>query len=243
MMANGSTRIAPALAAAAIVAVLASGAGCWNAVDAHCPRCVIVSERAPAMPAVRPDARAVVILVHGAFGFGDEWREVVDTVRARPRTALVAFSWGGPWTRKPSLPAEALRRLIQRAIDDAPPGAEILVIAHSAGGALTSYAAERLRVAPGRRVRILSIAAPEGMNLAPYRPEREVDTPLGFAVGGEQPALGPIAPRVEYTEYVTADAPVRPPPPRPGVRRVYLGARVGHVESVRVAALPIVRAL
>jgi len=239
-MPNGSTRIALALAAASI---LASAAGCWNAVDAHCARCAVVSERAPRLPAVRPDTRAVVILVHGAFGFGDEWREVVDTVRARPRTALVAFSWGGPWTRKPSLAAEALLRITQHAIDDSPPGAEILVIAHSAGGALTSYAGEHLRVPPGRRVRILSIAAPEGMNLAPYAPEREVDTPLGFAVGGEQPPPGPIAHGVEYTEYVTADAPAHPPPPRAGVRRVYLGARVGHVESVRVAALPIVRRL
>jgi pimeloyl-ACP methyl ester carboxylesterase len=237
MMLDGSTRIALALALAA------SAAGCWNAVDAHCPGCAIVSERAPVLPAVRPDTRAVVILVHGAFGFGDEWREVVDAVRARPRTALFAFAWSGPFTRKPSLAAEALRRMVQRAIDESPPRAEILVIAHSAGGALTSYAGERLRVPPGRRVRILSIAAPEGMNLAPYRPAREVDTPLGFAVGGEQPPLGPIAPGVDYVEYLTADAPAHPLPPRAGVRRVYLGARVGHLESVHVAAIPVLRTL
>jgi hypothetical protein len=234
MMLDGSTRIA-------LVLVLAGG--CWNAVDTHCPRCVIVSDRAAAMPAVRPDTRAVVILVHGAFGFGDEWREVVDAVRARPHTALLAFSWGGPWTRKPSLAAEALRRVVQRAVVVAPPGAEILVIAHSAGGALTSYVGERLRVPPRRRVRILSIAAPDGMNLSPYRPEREVDTPLGFAVGGEQAPLGPIAPGIDYVEYLTADSPAHPPPGRAGVRRVYLGARVGHIESVQVAAMPVVRAL
>jgi len=237
MMPDGSTRIALTL-------TLGVGlAGCWNAVDAHCPGCAIVSERAPATPAVQPDTRAIVILVHGAFGFGDEWRPVVEAVRARPRTALLAFAWRGPWTRKPSLAAESLRRLVQRAIDDAPPRAQILVIAHSAGGALTSYAAERLRVPPGRRVRILSIAAPDGMNLSPYRPEREVDTPLGFAVGGEQAPPGPIAPGVDYVEYETADAPAHPAVARSGVRRVYLGARVGHNESVRVAALPVVGAL
>jgi pimeloyl-ACP methyl ester carboxylesterase len=225
------------------LAIAAIAAGCWNAVDTHCVRCAVVSERAPLLPPIAPDTRAVVVLVHGAFGFGDEWREVVDTVRQKKRTALVAFAWGGPWTRKPSLAAEALLRILQRAVDDAPPGAEILVIAHSAGGALTSYAGERLRLPPGRRVRILSIAAPEGMNLSPYRPAREVDTPLGFAVGGEQPPLGPIARGVEYVEYATADPPAHAPRARAGVRRVYLGARVGHVESVRVAALPIVRAL
>lgn len=237
MMLDGSTRIAAALLTALVVA------GCWNAVDSHCPGCAIVAERAPLLPSVRPDTRAVVILVHGAFGFGDEWRGVIDAVRARPKTELMAFSWGGPWTRKPSLAAEALRRLVQRAVDDAPPAAEILVIAHSAGGALASYVGERLRVPDGRRVRILSIAAPEGMNLAPFRPERQVDTPLGIAVGGEQAPLGPIARGVDYVEYVTEDPPRHPPAARPGVRRVYLGRHVGHTASVGVAALPIVRAL
>lgn len=236
-MLDGSTRITLTLGLAL------AAAGCWNAIDAHCPRCAIVSERAPALPPLRPGARALVILVHGAFGFGEEWRPVIDAVLARDKTALMAFSWGGPWTRKPSLAAEALRVLVQRAVDDAPRGAEILVIAHSAGGALASYAAERLRVPRGRRVRILSIAAPEGMNLAPYRPAREVDTPLGFAVGGEQAPPGAIAAGVEFTEYVTADRPRHPAPLRPGARRVYLGRRVGHTESVRVAALPVVRAL
>ena len=245
-MLDGSTRIAGALALAATLAL----GGCWNAVVTHCPECSIVSDRAPFLPPLRPDTRAVVILVHGAFGFGDEWRQVVETVRARPHAELVAFSWSGPWTRKPSLPAEALRRLVQRAVDAAPPRAEILVLAHSAGGALASYVAERLRVPAGRRVRVVSIAAPEGMNLSPYRPEREVDTPLGFAVGGEQSPPRPIAPGVDYVEYVTDDPPPPPPPgspppprARPGVRRVYLGHRVGHTESVGVAALPIVRAL
>jgi hypothetical protein len=243
MMLDGSTRIARALAL-----TIALG-GCWNAVVTHCPQCTIVSDRAPSLPPLRPDTRIVVIIVHGAFGFGDEWRQVVETVRAHPHTELIAFSWSGPWTRKPSLAAEALRRLVQRAVDEAPPRAEILVLAHSAGGALTAYAGERLRVPPARRVRMISIAAPEGMNLSPYRPDRDVDTPLGFAVGGDQPPPRPMAPGVEYVEYVTDDPPPLPlagsPPPRvrPGVRRVYLGHRVGHTESVGVAALPIVRAL
>ncbi|MCU1276795.1 MAG: hypothetical protein JWM53_341 [bacterium] len=240
-MPDGTTRIATTLA----LSVLA--AGCWNAVDTHCRGCAMVSERAPALPPVAPSTRAVVILVHGAFGFGDEWRGVVDAVRARPKTSLVAFAWSGPWTRKPSLAAEALLRIVQRAVDDAPPRAKILVIAHSAGGALTSFVGERLRVPPSttnvRRVTILSIAPPPGMNLAPYRPAREVDTPLGFAIGGEQAPPGPIAPGVDYVEYVTADAPAHLPAARPGVRRVWLGARVGHNESVGLAALPVVRGL
>jgi hypothetical protein len=226
-----------------MLALLCSS-GCWMSVEDHCPRCTIVSERAPSLPALPPSTRALVILVHGAFGFGSEWREVVAHTRARKRVAMLAFAWGGPWTRKPSLAAEALRRLVQEAVDSAPPRAEIVVIAHSAGGALVSYIAERLRVPPNaRRVRIVSIAAPDGMNLAPYRPDTTVDTPLGFAVGGEQPPLGPVAAGVDYVEYATEDPPRRPLPSRAGARRVWLGARVGHLESVPLVALPIVGAL
>lgn len=226
-----------------LLALLASG--CWNDVAAHCRDCRIVSDRAPRPPALAmaPSTRAVVILVHGAFGFGDEWRAVVDSVRARPRVALVAFAWGGPWTRKPTLAAEALRRTVQGAVDDAPPGAEVLVIAHSAGGALTEYVGERLRVPPGRRVRIAAIASAHDVNVAPFTPEREVDTPLGLAVGGTQAPLGPMARGVDYVEYETADAPAQTAALRAGVHRVYLGARVGHNESVGLAALPLVRGL
>ena len=121
-MPDGITRLVRALALAAAVVV----AGCWNAVASHCSGCVIVSERAPALPRIARDSSAVVILVHGAFGFGDEWRGVVDAVRARPKTMMLAFAWSGPWTRKPSLAAEALLAVVQRAIDDAPPQAQLL---------------------------------------------------------------------------------------------------------------------
>jgi pimeloyl-ACP methyl ester carboxylesterase len=212
--------------------------GCWNHVEDHCTGCAIVNERTPRLPPLGPSTRAVVILVHGAFGFGREWEPVVAAARARRDTVLVAFAWSGPWTRRPSLAAQALVGLAQAAVDAAPAEAEVLVIAHSAGGALARFAGERLRVPAGRRVRILSIAAPAEMNVAPYRPEREVNTPLGVAVGGEQAPRGPIAPGVEFVELVTADRPARPPAEEPRLERVWLGARVGHNEAVARAALP-----
>ncbi|MDB4970958.1 MAG: hypothetical protein JWN44_6647 [Myxococcales bacterium] len=235
--------MALAMAMAMSLTMALSLAGCWNAVEDGCRGCVVVSERAPALPPIAPSTRAVVVLVHGAFGFGAEWRPVVDAVRARPRTSMVAFAWSGPWTRKPSLAAEALLRIVQHAVDTAPADAHVLILAHSAGGALTSFVGERLRVPAGKRVQIASIAPPEGMNLSPYKPEGRVNTPLGMAIGGDQPPLGPIAPGVDYLEYATADAPAHPTAGRPGVRRIWLGARVGHNESVALAALPLVRGL
>lgn len=233
-----------ALKVSTLVVVALCASACWMSVEDHCRGCTVIRERAPSLPPIPPSTRVVVILVHGAFGFGDEWHQLVAALRARPRVTTLAFAWGGPWTRKPSLAAEALRRLVQAAVDGAPAGAEVLVIAHSAGGALASYVAERLRVPPiqqsTRRVRVISIAAPAGMNLAPYRPAHSVDTPLGFAVGGEQPPLGPIARGVDYTEYATDDAPRVALPARAGAKQVWLGARVGHLESVPLVALPII---
>jgi pimeloyl-ACP methyl ester carboxylesterase len=254
----------------ATVLAIALG-GCWNAVEEHCRRCTIVRDgvirttpELPSMPPLGDQTRVVLILVHGAFGFGHEWDAVVKAAQARPEVALVAFAWPGPWTRKPSLPAEALRALVQEAIDGAPPGAEVLVIGHSAGGALAKYAAEHVRVgvvggsggsvgvggsgvgggvvdAAARRVRVVSVAAPANMNLAPFVPERAVNTPLGMAIGGKQAPPGPIAAGVDFTAYATEDAPARPPPPEPRLRRVWLGAHAGHQRSLALAALPLLR--
>ncbi len=224
--------------------------GCWNSVEEHCRRCTIVgdvggvTERTPRLPALPPGTRMVLILVHGALGFGHEWEPVVAAAQARPEVALVVFAWPGPWTRKPSLPAEALRALVQDAVDVAPPGAEVLVIGHSAGGALAKYAAEHLRIGAGaasRRVRVVSVAAPENMNLAPFVPETRVNTPLGMAIGGEQARPGPIAAGVDFTAYATEGPPARPPPPEPRLRRVWLGAHAGHQRSLSLAALPLLR--
>src|SRR5947209_16576257 len=140
MRPDGSTR----LCAFALAFLLVSG--CWHAVEDHCPGCLVLSERALApLPILPSSTRAIVILVHGAFGFGNEWRPVVDEARRHPDLLLAAFAWSGPFSRKPSLPAEMLRRTVQQALDDAPAQAEVLVIAHSAGGPLTAYVAPRLR--------------------------------------------------------------------------------------------------
>jgi alpha-beta hydrolase superfamily lysophospholipase len=217
--------------------------GCWHPVDQYCPTCIVVNERVigATLPPLAADTRRVVILVHGAFGFGHEWDALVQAAQAQPGVAVVAFAWSGPWTRLPTLAAEALRRLVQAAVDQAPAGAEVLVIGHSAGGALAEYVAERLRVDGERRVRVVSVAAPE-LNLAPFEPERSVNTPLGVAMGGRQAPHGPIAAGVDFTAYATEDEPARALPAQPGVRRVWLGAHAGHKRSLTLAGLPLVSA-
>jgi pimeloyl-ACP methyl ester carboxylesterase len=216
--------------------------GCWHAVEDHCPGCLVLSQcTLTPLPAT---AKTIVILVHGALGFGEEWRPVIVEARRHPDLLLAAFAWSGPFSRKPSLPAEMLRRTLQEAIARTPAGGEIIVLAHSAGGALTAYVAPRLRVPATVRVRIVSIAGADDIRVAPFVPDERVNTPLGFAVGGTQAVERVIAPGVDYVQYLTADQPrVEPPPLLVGARRVYLGRHVAHNASIALAAVPILRSL
>jgi hypothetical protein len=224
-------------AAVAPAAGLLAG-GCFNQVQEHCPACLVIDARAPKMPPLEP-RRSVVVLVPGALGFGDEWEPVVATLRRSPNVEFFVLAWPGPW-KDPSRPARLLLAVLQNVLDHAPPTVrELLVLAHSAGGMLGDYAARRLRVPPGRHVRLATIAAPPGINVAPFVVEEAVNTPLGLAMGGTQEAEPAIPPGVEIVEYRTEDA----PPTGRSPQVVYLGARAGHNRAVALAALPLIFAI
>jgi hypothetical protein len=226
-------------ARAALGALALAAAGCFHFPQDHCPGCAIVDETTARLPALRADASAVVVLVPGAFGFGDEWAPVVARLRAT-RVGFFVFAWPGPW-RDPSRAARRLAVALQALLDGAPATVrEVLVLAHSAGGLIGSYAARRLLVPPGRRLRLASIAAPERPSVAPFHVERDVNTPLGFEVGGTQEPEPPPPRGVEIVAYRTEDLP-RGAAPSDG--RVYLGARVGHNAAVAAAALPLLAGL
>ncbi len=229
---------------AALVAVVAfTGAGCRTYMADHCPGCTVLSERAPDLPRLRSDTPATVVLVHGAFGFGPEWDEVVAALR-KADIDFVSWSWDGPWRSQPRSTAR-FAAVLQGLLDAQPPGVpEVVVIAHSAGGALVDNAARRVRVPEGRRLRVLAIA-PAQANLSASIDRRFSDEALAQTLVVTQPPLPPVPPRVTVEIYHTDDEP--PPGARPpdeqGVRRSYLGDAVGHDESVRVVALPVVEAL
>jgi hypothetical protein len=223
-----------------VVAALALAVlcGCENWPDDHCPGCRIVERASDPLPRIGA-ARALVVLVPGAFGFGEEWRAVVTELQAE-RVPFAVFWWRGPF-KDMWRDVAALAGVLQRALDEA--GARpVLVIAHSAGGLLVESAGRRVRPRPGQRMRVVAIAAPTALTkgLAPYHLEEHVNTPLGLAIGGVEEQQPPWPPGVELTEYFADDAPAGAPA---DPRRIYLGARVGHNESVAVAALPLVRAL
>jgi pimeloyl-ACP methyl ester carboxylesterase len=219
-------------AALALLLLLSS---CFNRAAEHCPGCAIASRSQDPPPPIE-GATARVVLVGGGFGFGDEWRPVIDALRAA-HVDFYVFEWPGPW-RDPSLPARALATALQLDLDRAPSLRRLLVLSHSAGGMIGGFAVRRLRVPDGKQVVLAAIAAPREVDLAPFHPNESVNTPLGFAVGGVDTSTPPAPIGVAIVEYLTQDP---PPRPRPGV--VYLGARVSHDQSVASAGIPLVHAL
>lgn len=222
--------------------------GCWHDAGDVCSSCRVFDLLNPRSSiAVAPRGRALVILVHGAFGFGDEWTPVVERVRAHRDLDLVVVAWRGPW-RRPRAAARSLLRLVQGVLDRAPSTTgEILVIAHSAGGMITDYMARRLRIPTGRHVSAALVASPELRPIDDGPEEDAVNTPLGLPVGRDRAPVPALPYGVDVVDYRTDDPPTTPAAiaddERLPIRRVYLGARAGHNRVLGVVGTRLVDAL
>jgi len=219
---DAATRILLVLGMASLIG------GCMNRVADHCSSCAVVKEATRLPPEmVRDDKRSLVVLVHGAFGFGSEWEPVVAALRDSPQAAFVVFEWRGPFHDLTGTSAD-LAALVQRALDQTPSPSEVLVLAHSAGGPLATRAALRLRVPEGKHVMLAEIDSPTFMKGRPFFAERigaEPEMPIG----------------VERIVYLARNPP-KTPPARTAAR-VYLGSSVSHNQAVALAGLPLVAKL
>jgi pimeloyl-ACP methyl ester carboxylesterase len=213
----------------AIAAFAASG--CWYHIEEYCPGCTTVDYKQTAVPAPAMGTDTQVVLVHGAFGFGDEWLPVVAALRQTPGLAFFAWSWPGPF-RNPPRAAAALLAELQALVDQLPPTVEeVLVLAHSAGGLLCNLAVRQLRVPPGRKVTV-ALLDPA---LRPTLAKRQAYLPLPAGVS--------------MTIYFAQDPPksaAKPLSPDPATAtdlpREYVGS-VGHNEMVAKVVLPMLAAL
>ena len=227
--------------------------GCFNYIEDYCKGCTIVRHDAPTPPPIPEGKRALVVLLHGAFGFGSEWTPIRDAIEARPELASYAFAWPGPFGGDVPRRAEAFRVAFQRSLDNLGPSVhEVLLLAHSAGGPVADYAARRIRVPEGVKVHVALLDAAR-ISVAPYKMGKQVDTPLGFALDITQEPVPAIPAGVDIGDYRAND------PPRPGARDlghlrpkeigvvaptgetvVYLGRRVTHGGSVALVGLPLI---
>lgn len=208
--------------------------GCMNGIEHHCVGCEIVLSEKPVLP-LRAGGPVLVVLVPGAFGFNSEWRPILQSLREPPALPFWVFHWPGPW-RTPSVWAKTLTAVLQQEVDRATGPLDILILAHSAGGLIGVYAARHLRLPPKVRLRLISLAAPEMLEVAPFHPDPEPNTPLGLAIGGQVEPLPDVPHNVEIVEYVTENR--GPPSDELGVRRIYVGARAGHSRVISRVALP-----
>ena len=212
---------------AALVLVCSFAAGCMNRVADHCVACSVVNEAQRPPAAVRIKAGPLVVLVHGAFGFGDEWDPIVAALRRSPEIPFVVFAWRGPFHDLSGAVAD-LTAVVQGALDQSPGLTEVLILAHSAGGPLATRAALRLRVPEGRRVRLAEIDSPALINGCPFFPDR-------------LPAMPEMPPGAKRIVYVAKTAPRRSGAGDP--RRVYLGASIDHDRAVALVGLPLLAEL
>lgn len=196
--------------------------GCMGQVAKHCTGCEVVREaQRPAPAPVQAGGRTLVVLVHGAFGFGGEWDPIVAALRSAHQP-FVVFAWRGPFHDLTGTVTE-LSGVVQGALDQSPELTDVLILAHSAGGPLATRAVLKLRVSEGRQVRLAEIDSPTFMKGRPFFRQRLNSLP-------------PMPAGVERTVYVAR----RPPrPPATDATRVYLGP-VGHNPAVALVGLPLI---
>jgi hypothetical protein len=207
--------------------VVAATSGCMAQLERNCPDCTVVDYKRVEVPPPRLGTSTEVVLVHGALGFGSEWSPVVSELQKSPGLSYFAWTWPGALGSF-STAGRALTAELQALVDRLPVSVdEIVVLADSAAGALTNYAARRLRVPAGRRVTVALL------------------DPALWPKAGKRDSYTPLPERVDMKVYLAQDPPApgsKPPAPDPSaatdVPREYVG-KVGHDPLVAKVALPL----
>ena len=222
-----------------LLTALSPLAGCWNHVEDHCTACAIVDHRAVAVPRYPEGVRAIVVLVPGAFGFGEEWASTVERLRGRRELRFFAYRWPGPWQGM-ARASTHLAAVLQATLDGAPPSTQrVIVLAHSAGGILAGHAVRGLR--PSRPpLTLAAIDAPANLDGWPFfaDDDRRAEPRLG-----RQPASERLPQGVQVIEYLAADPGAAKAPSSSVVERVYLGGGVDHNGAVGMVSLPLLERL
>ncbi len=235
----------------ALVAVLLSG--CFSRAELACRDCAIVRVEQPAPPPVPEGRRAVVVLLHGAFGFGSEWNPIRRALAERPELAWWVFSWPGPFGGDVPARADAFRVALQATVSSLPSTArDVLVLAHSAGGGVADYAARRLVVPDGVTVHVALLDSAR-ISDANYHATQVIDTPLGISLDTRQDPTPPVPRGVVIDDFRAGTAPLhgtgeRTFPPEIGVlpplgEHVHWLGKVTHGGAVAKAGMPLVDAL
>ncbi len=187
----------------------------------------------------------VFILVHGVYGDGREWWPVVPLLAQAKPAGVFMFRWGVAGQHGELV--DALTVGVNRIAACFPSDTPLVLLAHSAGGVMASFAAHGFQVGSSPtqpRLRLLTVASPlagSGFRDGPKDVSNgESDTRLTYEIGGTIPGYPAAADGVEVIHFRTqfpADTVMRPqydhsPNQRgvgvAGAREVDLPADLGH---------------
>jgi pimeloyl-ACP methyl ester carboxylesterase len=171
---------------------------------------VKLGSECPTAPADRRRG-PVLVLVHGIGGDGLEWVPVVPTLAALDPVAIYMYRWFFPRER-----GELLDGLVNglQALAACYPEAKLELVAHSAGGVLSSFAASRIALPEHSALRILTVASPlAGSGMRTGLDVEDDNTRFLMHLGGVIPGYPEAAARVSVVHLRTqwpADSAMKP---------------------------------
>lgn len=195
--------------------------------------------------------RPILVFVHGVGGDGVEWEESLPILMKSAPASAYFFRWV-PYDDRESLSrrlAAGLSRLLE-CIPDA--AGRVVLLAHSAGGVATSFAASQIVAPPQAKkpfITLITVASPLAGTVGTRgnkdgRPEGTFMLDLGSAIQGyPAPADGVRAlhlrtsyPADHVMKVTDGFAPNNPAIGIPGARQVNLPETLGHSEALVYAA-------
>jgi hypothetical protein len=154
----------------------------------------------------------VIIFVHGVRGIGSEMWPTIPTLAMTDPQGMFLFRWSVTQTRDVIL--ENLVRGVNR-ITACSPKTRVIVIAHSAGGVLMSFAASRLQVGD-HPLEVWTVASPlAGVGYHSKIDNEDDDTRFFNDLGSTKDGYTAAAPNVTVFHYRTtypADQVMKPNP-------------------------------
>ncbi len=120
---------------------------------------LLVTDTVPCqyLAASQDRGKPVYILVHGIGGPGPEWWPVIPTLNTYAPAGIFLFRWNATQQRAEIIDAlvTGINRIAACHLAGKP-----VVLAHSAGGVVVSFAVSRLTIDPGQTLDVLTVAAP-----------------------------------------------------------------------------------
>jgi hypothetical protein len=137
-----------------------------------------------------PGTAPVYILVHGIGGDGPEWWPVIPTLDQTHPSAIFMFKWSPAGQHRELL--ETLTAGVLRISECYPNAAPLVVLCHSAGGVIASFAVHEFKVPQlpsGPRLHVLTVASPlagTGYRSGQDNQDDESDLRLIYELGAAQ---------------------------------------------------------